>query len=141
MPYNRPGFMYYAIATVGTHLHGDPVLYDGVAGVAVKQKAVAAGAAAGAATQKAIANGEQFAIISKGIVQLPNTQTGRVGGTALSAIKGSPIYITAAHALTLTSGTNAKFGRCVEVAGALGRGTPTGYMRVDLDKKDSFAAN
>lgn len=125
MPYSRPGYMYYATATT-THNHGDPVLYDGVAGVAVKQKAPAASAAAGT-PQKQIASGEAFSIISKGIVQVAN---------AITAIKGSPIYITAAHALTLTSTGNSKFGRCVEVAGA--RAVPAGLMRVDLDKKDSF---
>jgi hypothetical protein len=125
MPYSRPGYMYYATATVA-HDHGAPVIYDGVAGVAVKQKAPSGGAAAGA-PQRQIANGEQFAIISKGIVQVPNT---------ITAIKGSPVYITAGHALTLTGPGAGKFGRVVEIAGQ--RGTPTGMMRVDLDKKDSF---
>lgn len=117
--------MYYATATT-THLHGAPVTYDGVSGIAVKQKVVGSGEAAGAA-QKTIANGEPFAIITKGIVQVAN---------AITAIKGSPIYITTGHVLTLTVGTNPKFGRCVEIAAQ--RGTPTGMMRVDLDKKDSF---
>jgi hypothetical protein len=125
MPYSRPGYMYYATATA-VHNHGDPVLYDGVAGVAVKQKAPASGAGSGA-PQRQIANGEAFAIISKGIVQVPNT---------ITAVKGSPVYISAAHALTLTGPAGGKFGRVVEVAGQ--RGTPSGMMRVDLDKKDSF---
>lgn len=117
--------MYYATATT-THLHGDPVTYDGVSGVAVKQRVVSSGAASGT-PQKQIASGELFAIISKGIVQVAN---------GISAIKGSPVYITTGHVLTLTVGTNPKFGRCVEVAGS--RGVPAGLMRVDLDKKDSF---
>lgn len=125
MPYSRPGYMYYATAAT-THLHGVPVVYDGVPGVAVKQKAPASGAGSGT-PQKEIANGEQFAIITKGIVQVTN---------AITAIKGSPIFITAAHALTLTGTANVKFGKCVEIAGQ--RGTPTGMMRVDLDKKDLF---
>jgi len=135
MPYNRPGFMYYATA-LANHNHNDPVVYDGVAGVAVKQKAPAAGAAAGL-SQKQIVTGEQFSIITKGVVQVGNTTTGRVGDTALSAVKGSPVYITPAYALTLTSSTNAKFGRVIEIAGGI-RKVPVGMMRVDLDKKDSF---
>ena len=101
-------------------------------GVAVKQKGVPAGAGSGA-PQKAIAISEPMAIISKGIVQVPLVAT---------AVKGDPIYITAAtNALTKTGPgappTTYKFGLCVEIAGE-GRGVPTGLMRVDLDKKDSF---
>ena len=125
MPYSRPGYMYYATATT-THNHGDPVIYDGITGVAVKQKAPSSGAGSGT-PQKQIANGEAFAIISKGVVQVPNS---------ITAVKGSPVYITAGHALTLTGPGAGKFGRVVEVAGQ--RGTPAGMMRVDLDRKDTF---
>jgi hypothetical protein len=137
--------MHYATATAA-HRHGDPVVYDKVVGVAVKQKGVASdvglGSEAAGYASQAIASGEPFAIISKGIVQLYNTTNGRKGGTALGAVKGSPVYISAAHVLAIT-GTAAeagpfKFGRVVEVAGQ--RGTPTGMIRVDLDKKDSIAA-
>lgn len=126
MPYSRPGYMYYATATKAVN-HGDPCVENGVCGVAVKQKAPPSTAAAGT-PQKQIAVSEPFAIISKGVVQVPNT---------ITATKGAPIYITAAtNALTLTAAGNVKYGLCVEVAGQ--RGTPTGRMRVDLDKKDSF---
>jgi hypothetical protein len=136
MPYSRPGYMFYATAAA-THLHGAPVIYNGVAGVAVKQKVVPAGSGSGA-PQKTIANGEDFAIISKGIVQLAQTDSGFAGGAALTVVKGTPLYITAGHLLTTTGPGAGKFGRVVEVAGVGGRGTPTGMMRVDLDKKDSF---
>lgn len=137
--------MHYATATAARQ-HGDICAEDNVVGVAVKQKAVPAGAAAGAATQQAIASGEPFAIISKGVVQIYNTTNGRSGGTALSAVKGSPVYVTVAAGATPTAPTLAlagpatatllKVGRVVEVAGQ--RGTPTGMMRVDLDKKDGL---
>ena len=137
--------MHYATATAARQ-HGDLCAEDSVVGQAVKQKAVGSGVAAGAAIQQAIASGEAFAIISKGVIQIPNTVTGRAGGAALNAVKGSPVYVTvaagatpAAPALALAgpaSATLLKVGRVVEVAGQ--RGTPTGLMRVDLDKKDSL---
>jgi hypothetical protein len=137
--------MHYATATAA-RLHGDLCVEDNVPGVAVKQKVVGAGVAAGAANQQAIAVTEPFAIISKGIVQIYNTVTGRSGGAALNALKGSTLYATIASGASPTtpalalagpaSATLAKIGRVVEVGPA--RGTPTGMIRVDLDKKDSF---
>jgi hypothetical protein len=143
MPYSRPGYMHYTTATAA-HRHGDPVVYDKVVGVAVKQKGapsdVGLGSEAAGYASQAIASGEAFAIISKGIVQIYNTTNGRKGGTNLAAVKGSPVFITAAHALALAGPAAEtgpyKFGRVVEVAGQ--RGTPAGMIRVDLDKKDSI---
>jgi Uncharacterized conserved protein (DUF2190) len=129
MPYSRPGYMFYATATKAVD-HGKPCVENGVAGVAVKQKAVSSAAGLGGSPdpQKNIAIGEKFAIISKGVVQIDNTG---------SFVVGNPIYIIAAtNLLTATSAGNVKFGMCVEIAGQ--RGTPTGKMRVDLDKKDTF---
>lgn len=127
MPYSRPGYMYYATKSVIACNHGDPCIENGIVGVAVKQKAPGAGVGSGT-PQKQIAIGEPFAIITKGIVQVPYVAT---------SAKGSPIYIVAAtHALTLTAAGNVKYGLTVEIQGQ--RGTPTGRMRIDLDKKDTF---
>lgn len=126
MPYSRPGYMRYATATKAVW-HGDPVTESGFVGVAVKQKTASAGAASGT-PQHQIAVGENFAIISKGVVQ--------VAAVSAAAV-GDPIYIVAAtNALTKTSGGNVKFGMVTQLAGT--QGTPTGKMRVDLDAKDAF---
>lgn len=123
--YERPGHRKYATAAT-THIHGAPVLYEGVGGIALKQKTVSSGAGSGA-VQTQIANGEQFVMIVKGRVEVPT-----LGG----AVRGTPVYITAAHALTATSTGNTKFGLVVELAGQ--RGTSTGKMRVDLDLTSKF---
>lgn len=124
--YNRPGTRYYATA-VRELTHKDPCVVNGIVGTAQKQKAPAAGAAIGAA-QTTIAVGEDFVIVCKGIVEVPYVAT---------AAKGSPIYIDDTNdTLTLTATANVKFGLVVEIQGQ--RGTPTGFMRVDLDKKDTF---
>jgi len=130
MPYNRPGIMKYAVATKAVD-HGLPVVELGVVGVAVKQRKPSSGAASGS-PQKNIAISEPFAIISKGVVQVPNTGSG-----VSAAAVGTPIYIIAAsNLLTTTSAGNVKFGMLVEAAGT--RGTPTGMCRIDLDAKDAF---
>ena len=130
MPVNRPGLMKYVTATKAVD-HGKPCVESGIVGVAVKQKVVPSGAASGSA-QKNIGIGEQFAIISKGLVQVP------VVG---SPVKGTPVYMTAAtNALTLTGPaappTTLKFGMVTELPGE--RGCPAGFMRVDLDAKDAI---
>lgn len=134
MPYNRPGNIEYVTNdSGGTINHGDPAKIGNLVGVAVKQKAVSW--TLGLDAQAQIADGEQFALIVKGIVEVPDE-----AGFA----KGDPIYIADA---SVTSGvttfdlnetnTNDKFGVVVEVVGD-GRGVPTGRVRIDLDKKDSF---
>jgi hypothetical protein len=129
MPKNRPGNIKYVTATKAVK-HDLPVTELGIVGVAVKQKAVASGQ--GATGRQDIAIGEPFAIISKGLVEVP------IAAPGVNATKGAPVYITAAtNALTLTGPSSAsvlKFGRCVEVAGE--RGGRTTHMRVDLDDSD-----
>jgi hypothetical protein len=129
MPYERPGQGYYAVATKVTN-HGAACVEDGVVGVAIKQKASSWQAAQ--AAQNQIGIGEAFHIRTKGIRQVAT-----VGG----ATKGAMVWIVkATNALQLTAtGASAgyKFGVVVELAGQ--RGTPTGYMRVDLDLKDQTA--
>lgn len=132
MPYSRPGYMKYVAAATKTTVHGDPCVETNFVGVAVKQRKPSSSAAAGVAGQKTIAIGEPFAIIAKGIVQVPNTGSG-----VAAANVGDPIYIIAAsNLLTTTSTSNVKYGRLNEKAGS--RGTPTGKCRIDLDDKDSF---
>lgn len=130
MPYNRPGNIFLTTNASGGNIpHGSPCNSEGRVGVAIKQKARAWSAGAPAVnTALDIANGEDFAMVVKGIVQVDT-----VSGFAV----GDPIYMIAAtNVLTETASTNLKFGRVVEVAGE--RGTPTGKVRIDLDAKDSF---
>jgi len=130
MPYNRPGVIQYAVATKSVD-HGLPVVELGIVGVAVKQVKPGSGLGAGA-PQRNIAITEPFAIITKGVVQVPNTGAGVAAATV-----GTPIYIIpASNLLTATASGNTKFGMLIEKAGT--RGTPTGLCRIDLDKKDAF---
>jgi len=124
MPYNRPGPGVYVTNGASALNHGSPAAVANFVGVAVKQRA--RGWDQGLANQAVIDPGEQFFLITKGVVQVSN-----VGLTA--AVKGDEVYI-AAGALA-TSGT-VKFGRIVEIAGE--RGTPLNKVRIDLDAKDSF---
>jgi|SRR5262252_2460558 len=127
MPYNRPGPGVY-VTNGGTAIaHGSPQVNAGFVGVAVKQ--APRQWQDSYAIQGTIDASEAYFLITKGVVQVPNT-----GITA--NVKGDPIYITPASVLTATSAGNSKFGRVVEVAGA--RGTPPNKVRIDLDLKDSF---
>ena len=137
MPYNRPGNIYYTTnAQSGTLKHGQLVISDEIVGVAIKQKPVSW--KLGLADQQIIAVGEKFAMIVKGIVEVP-----LVGGLA----KGDDVYLAAAatnsgvttFALSETA-TGTRVGRVVEVVGD-GRGVPAGKVRIDLDQKDSIGPN
>lgn len=107
--------------------HGYPATESNFVGVAVKQKAPAAGAGSGT-PQHQIAIGEAFALITKGVVQVK---------ALAGAVVGDSIYIVAAdNTLTKTVGSNLKFGLVTTLGGT--KGTPTGMMRVDLDAKSSI---
>lgn len=129
MPLERPGNIKYVTnATGGALTHNRPVVHNNFVGVAIKQKAVDPTAALSTAQQ--IANGEDFAIQVKGQVTVPNT-----GITGVA--KGDAVYIVAAtQALTTTASGNVKYGRVATLPGQ--RGTPTGFVVIDLDAKDSF---
>jgi predicted RecA/RadA family phage recombinase len=126
MPYNRPGPGVYVTNGAAPINHGAPCVVDNFVGVAVKQRTRSW--ADGFANQAIIDPDEPFFIITKGVVQVPDT--GLTG-----ADKGEEVYISAAGVLTPGAGDH-KFGRIVEVAGE--RGTPLNRVRVDLDAKDSF---
>ena len=126
MPYSTTGKIFYTTNTTNGDLdHGQPVISEGVAGVAVKQGIPAWDTAV--ADLAVIADDEDFAIICKGIVQVPE-----VAGFAV----GDDVYITSGNVLTETGTGNSKFGRVVEVEGE--RGTPSNHVRIDLDLKASF---
>jgi hypothetical protein len=127
--YNRPGARYYVNAATRQRNHGDPCVEDNMVGVAQKQKQPSSTIAL--ASYKVIAVGESHVIINKGVVRVP---------FVAGAVKGSTVWINITNdAITLTdpgAGNGRKFGRVVEIAGQ--RATETGFMRVDLDAKDSF---
>jgi predicted RecA/RadA family phage recombinase len=122
MPYNRPGRGVYVTndAASDTLDHGQPVKEGNFVGVAVKQ--VARGFDSTIADQSTIDDGEEYFLITKGVVEV-NTVSGFAVGDA--------VYITSSNVLTETSSSNTAFGRVVEVAG--NRGTPSGKVRIDLD--------
>jgi hypothetical protein len=132
MPYLAPGVVSYHVATKQV-THGNPCIEDGVAGVAVKQQEQSW--TLGIANRQVIAVGESFAIIHQGVVQIPSS-------LLASAAKGDAVYITpATNALTRNtppaSATNVAYGRVVNVAGD-NRGTPTGFIRIDLSARDNI---
>lgn len=122
MPYNRPGRGVYVTndAASAALTHGQPVKEGNFVGVAVKQ--VARGFDSTVADQSTIDDGEEYFLITKGVVEVDT-----VAGFAV----GDAVYITSSNVLTETSSSNTAFGRVVEVAGD--RGTPTGKVRIDLD--------
>jgi hypothetical protein len=131
-PYERPGRRHYATA-IRALSHGAPCVVDEFVGVASKQKQPLSSAGLGGTPnpQINIPIGEQFVIVEAGIVLVPYVAT---------AAKGSTVWINVTNdALTLTdpgAGNGRKFGRVEEIQGQ--RNTPTGFMRVNLDRKDSF---
>lgn len=126
--YNRPGGRFYANSSLA-RVHGQACQESNYVGVAQKQKQPASDQ--GLSVQANIAVAEPFCIITKGIVTVPFVAT---------SVKGSTVWINVTNdVLTLTDpggGNGRKFGRVHEIQGQ--RATPTGFMRVDLDAKDSF---
>jgi hypothetical protein len=117
------------VATAITN-HNDPTIENGMPGIAIKVAAAHWSAGYGTALTQ-IAIGERFNLLTHGKVQVP------IG--ALTVVKGTPIYInTTTRALATTGGAGTlKFGMVDELASDP-RGVPTGFMRVDLDKRDLF---
>jgi hypothetical protein len=132
MPYQRPGnVVYVKNNSGGIYLHGQPVRETVGAGfevgIAVKQKP--AHWSDGLAAQNQIQSLEPYIIIRRGVVLVAD------GGVGF--LDGDLVYITTTNALTKTVGSNAKFGRVVELP-ADGRGVSTGQLRVNLDERNSF---
>lgn len=127
--YSRPGLRYPVNASTRQRNHGDPAVEDNIVGIVNKQKQPSSTAALSSYKQIAVA--EPCVMIVKGIVRVPFVAT---------AVKGSTVWINVTNdVLTLVdpgAGNGRKFGRVVEIAGQ--RATETGFMRVDLDMKDSF---
>lgn len=133
MPYNRPGKAHYTTNdTGGTIAHGDPVVFDGIPGIAVKQKVVSW--TEGLAAQNLIQDDEDFVMIVKGIVEVP-AEGGFATGDALYLAAASTTNGVTTFNVTETVGSNTPFGRIVEVEGD-GRGVSADIVRVDLDAKD-----
>jgi hypothetical protein len=133
VPYRAPGHSVYVTnGSSSIYLHGQPVIETRdtgeEVGIAVKQKA--AHWSDGLTAQNQIQIGEPYLILRSGVVQVavPNGSTFN---------DGDPIYITSANVLTTTASSNTAFGRVVETT-LDGRGVPTGFVRVNLDERNSF---
>jgi hypothetical protein len=134
MPYVRPGASVYVTNTTGGVLLHDQAVYQAVGagcevGIAIKQKP--AHWSDGLAAQNQIQEGEPYLINRHGIVQVPD------GGVGFA--DGDTMYITTGSVLQKTNtGTGTvKFGRVVEIPHD-GRGVPTGFVRVNMDERNSF---
>lgn len=129
MPYLRPGVVHYSVATKQV-VHGNPCIEDNIAGIAIKQQEQSW--QLGIANRNVVAIGEPFAICHKG-------QTKIAASLIASPAKGDPLYIR------LTDNTFVKtptagyvpFGRIMSLAGD-NRGTPTGFVIVDMDARDTL---
>lgn len=130
MPYLRPGVISYHVATKQV-VHGNPVVEDGVAGVAIKQQEQSW--TLGTANRNVIGVGESFAIAHQGVAQV-------AASLLAGATKGQSVYInTTNNALSATGGANlVPFGRVIELAGG-NRGVPTGFLRIDMNARDGIA--
>lgn len=124
MPYSTKGRIHYVLKGIesSTLEHGQTVAVDKVVGVAIKQKAP--DVTKGIVALSTIEKKEGFAVLIKGVVQVP---------AVASTAKGELLYIKSDNTLTKTASENTVFGKIVEMAGE--RGTPTGKVRVDLDQK------
>lgn len=129
MPYLRPGVVSYHVATKQV-THDFPCVEDNVAGVAVKQAEQSW--TLGIANRAVIAIGESFAILHKGQTQI-------LASLLAGATKGAAVYIKIVdNTLALAGGAGfLPYGRVISLAGD-NRGTPTGYLRIDLDARDSI---
>lgn len=129
MPVLAPGVVSYHVSTKTVN-HGDPTCEDHVAGITVKT--LEKSWELGIANRAQVGIGEAFSIIHKGQVLVRSA-------LITTPAKGDTIYITeATNALVKTAGGGIiKFGRIVSLAGD-NRGTPTGFVVIDLDAKDSF---
>lgn len=127
MPPVRPGSGVYVTNGEGSTLeHGQVATQDGFVGVAVKQKARSF--ADGLTLQAIIDKGEDYFLITKGVVTVDTIE-----GLAV----GDDVWIIAAeNKLTETTKENLAFGRVTEIAGE--RGCPKGKVRIDLDAKDGI---
>lgn len=129
MPQHGPGVMHYSVATKQV-THGDPTVEDHMAGIAYKQQEKSW--TLGSAGRDVIAVAESFAIAHKG-------QWFVRAALITTPAKGDPLFITEVDN-TLSKTTAAgkvPFGRIVSLAGD-NRGTPTGYVVVDLDARDGI---
>lgn len=129
MPYKRPGegvYLTHDAEAEDPLTQGQPYTDEKFVGVVVKQKARSF--ADGLSVQAEIDPGEEFFLITKGVVQVDE-----VAGFA----PGDKVYIDPkTNKLTETAEKNVKFGRVLEIENE--RGTPANKVRIDLDAKDSF---
>ncbi len=129
MPDTRPGRGKYVIATKAV-LHGAACVEKKFAGISIKQVTAPAGTGLGSVLISTVQVGERFFISTKGAVVIANPG-------AMFA-EGDPVYIRESDNVlqSASGGGIVKFGRASDIAPT--QGVPTGFMRVDLDARDSF---
>lgn len=129
MPVLTPGIISYHTATKQV-THGAPTVEDGVAGVAIKQQEQSW--TLGIANRNVVQVGESFAIAHKG-------QTLVLASLIGTPAKGDPLYIklTDNSFVKVVTAGYVPFGRIITMAGDK-RGTPTGYVVVDMDSRDTL---
>lgn len=139
MPYERPGAGVYVQATKTTP-HDSPSTENGHVGVAIKQDAESW--TAGYTAVKTITIGKRFHLRTKGEKQVRINPAAPYPIYDLQAATfGAPVWIvTTDNTLTLTgpsSGTKLPYGRVSGLPGDQ-QGCPSGWIRIDLDQKDTI---
>ena len=125
MPYERPGNAVRVIAGVDVR-HGAPAADDGFVGRAVKTDTPAADLVR--ADRDLIKAGQAYNLRPRGVMEVSSTNLPGI-------VKGALVYIvTATNVIAASSaGGNVVLGKVTHLAGE--QGTPTGFVRVDLELK------
>jgi hypothetical protein len=130
MPYERPGRGVDLTANAQL-THDKPHYQDGMVGVPQKQdnpKSLDS-----LASRTLIASGVKYFLRLKGVCQVKQADHAGLAGATI----GAAVYIATANdalVLTDTAGT-LPFGRIVSLSGQ--HGTPTGFVRINMDLKDN----
>lgn len=140
MSYERPGQGFYVPAATKAVFHGAPATEHGVVGVAIKQKAK--GWAEGLTSNYArIEVNEPFHIRTKGVREVA-IGSGTPGVGIAAGVLGGNVYIRSTTNALILEDANAAgdlpYGKIVELPAVAGRGVATGFMRIDLDQKDTL---
>lgn len=130
MSYERPGRGVDLTANA-VLTHGKPHWQDGMMGVPIKQdnpKSLDS-----LASRVQIQSGVKYFLRQKGVCEVKQADHAGLAGATI----GGTVYITTANdnlVLVDTAGT-VPFGRVQALAGQFG--TPTGFIRINMDNKDS----
>lgn len=127
MAYERPGSAVRVTAGVDVR-HGAPAADDGHVGRAIKTETPKSDGSVSRANRNLIVAGEGYNLRVRGVMEVPNTNLPGIAKGALVYIDPDDNVIGPAQA-----GNNVVLGKVTHLPGE--QGTPTGFVRVDLEQK------